>query len=434
MEVTLIAALALIAVVIFTIIGIPIGYAIGFCAITATLILWGPSGLSKLGGIVYEEFFSQAWAALPLYVLLATMINEAGIGRDVFLTAKNWLSRLPGGLIISAVSAEAVMGAAIGSSTLTLLSVGKVSVSQAESLGYNKAAFTAAAVTAGGVLGPLIPPSIPMIVYGIMAQQSIARLFIAGVIPGIILCVMLSIFVLGSAIRRPQLAPSSVGVSWRERFTSSYKVWPIFVVLVSLIGGLYMGVVTATEAAGLGVFVVLVLAFVFYRFRLTMLLRTAKDAAITSGMIFIMIIAVKMFTFMVAGSALAESMANAIVAAKLSPLIVILIINVVLIILGCVVDAFALMLLTIPFFIPIINGLGYSLIWFGVVIAVNIEIGLLTPPIGLNLFIAKGAFEIPIGQFVRDMIPFIIVLVIFLAVIVAFPMLSTWLPSIMFGG
>jgi len=195
-----------------------------------------------------------------------------------------------------------------------------------------------------------------------------------------------------------------------------------------------MGVVTATEAAGLGVFVVLVLAFVFYRFRLTMLLRTAKDAAITSGMIFIMIIAVKMFTFMVAGSALAESMANAIVAAKLSPLIVILIINVVLIILGCVVDAFALMLLTIPFFIPIINGLGYSLIWFGVVIAVNIEIGLLTPPIGLNLFIAKGAFEIPIGQFVRDMIPFIIVLVIFLAVIVAFPMLSTWLPSIMFGG
>jgi len=433
MEVTLIAALALVAVVIFTIIGIPIGYAIGLCSVIATLILWGPTGLSKLGGIVYEEFFSQAWAALPLYVLLAAIINEAGIGRDVFLTAKNWLSRLPGGLIISAVVAEAVMGAAIGSSTLTLLSVGKVSVSQAESLGYNKG-FSAAAITAGGVLGPLIPPSIPMIVYGIMAQQSIARLFIAGVIPGIILCVMLSIFVLGSAIRRPQLAPSSVGVSWRERFTSSYKVWPIFVVLVSLIGGLYMGVVTATEAAGLGVFVVLVLAFIFYRFRLTMLLRTAKDAAITSGMIFIMIIAVKMFTFMVAGSALAESMANAIVAAKLSPLIVILIINVVLIILGCVVDAFALMLLTIPFFIPIINGLGYSLIWFGVVIAVNIEIGLLTPPIGLNLFIAKGAFEIPIGQFVRYMIPFIIVLVIFLAVIVAFPMLSTWLPSIMFGG
>jgi len=183
----LIATLALIAVVIFTIIGIPIGYAIGLCAVIATLILWGPSGLSKLGGIVYEEFFSQAWAALPLYVLLAAIINEAGIGRDVFLTAKNWLSRLPGGLIISAVVAEAVMGAAIGSSTLTLLSVGKVSVSQAESLGYNKG-FSAAAITAGGVLGPLIPPSIPMIVYGIMAQQSIARLFIAGIIPGIILC------------------------------------------------------------------------------------------------------------------------------------------------------------------------------------------------------------------------------------------------------
>jgi C4-dicarboxylate transporter DctM subunit len=433
MEVTLIATLGLIAVVIFTIIGIPIGYSIGFCGVIATLLLWGLNGLTKLGGIIYSDFFSQSWVALPLYVLLAAIINEAGIGKDIFITAKNWLSRLPGGLIISAVVAEAIMGAAIGSSTLTLLSVGKVSVSQAERLGYNKG-FTAAAITSGGVLGPLIPPSIPMIVYGIMAQQSIARLFIAGIIPGIILCIMLSLFVLGSVIRHPQLAPSSAGVSWREKFTSSYKVWPIIVVLVSLIGGLYMGVVTASEAAGLGIFVALVIAFGFYHFRLTTLLRAAKDAAITSGMIFLMIIAVKMFTYMVGGSGMAEDLADAIVAAKLSPLIVIIIINVILIILGCVVDAFALMLLTIPFFIPIIQGLDYSLIWFGVLVGVNIEIGLLTPPIGLNLFIAKGAFEIPIGQFVRDIVPFVIVLAIFLAIITVFPVLSTWLPSIMFGG
>lgn len=433
MDVTLIASVGLIAVVLFTLIGIPIGFSIGFCGVIATLILWGPSGLTKLGGVVYTEFFSQAWTALPLYVLLAAIINVTGIGADIFQTAKNWLSRLRGGVIISAIVAEAIMGAAIGNSTLTLLSVGKVAVSQAEKLGYDKG-FSAAAITAGGVLGPLIPPSIPMIVYGIMAQQSIARLFIAGVIPGVILCIMLSLFVLIAVIRRPQLAPLSESVSWRERLTSSYKVWPIIVVLVSLIGGLYLGVVTSSEAAGLGVFVILIIAFTFYRLGFTKLLHASIDAAITSGMIFIMIIAVKMFTYMVAGSGMAENLADAIVAANLSPLIVIITINLILILLGCVVDAFALMLLTIPFFIPIIEGLGYSLIWFGVVIGVNIEIAMLTPPIGLNLFIAKGAFDIPIGKFVRSILPFIVVLIIFLGIIIGFPVLSTWLPSIMFGG
>lgn len=433
MEVTLIASLGLVAVVVFTLIGIPIGYSIGFCGVIATLILWGPSGLTKLGGVVYTEFFSQAWTALPLYVLLAAMINVTGIGADIFQTAKNWLARLRGGVIVSAIVAEGIMGAAIGNSTLTLLSVGKVAVSQAERLGYNKE-FTAAAITAGGVLGPLIPPSIPMIVYGIMAQQSIARLFIAGIIPGITLCIMLSLFVLGMVFRRPQLAPLSESVSWREKLNSSYKVWPIIVVLVSLIGGLYMGVVTSSEAAGLGVFVILIIAFAFYRLRVSQLLQSATDAAITSGMIFIMIIAVKMFTYMVAGSGMAENLADIIVTANLSPWIVIVIINLILIVLGCVVDALALMLLTIPFFIPIIQGLDYSLIWFGVVVGVNIEIALLTPPIGLNLFIAKGAFDIPIGQFVRAILPFTVILIVFLGIIIAFPILSTWLPSIMFGG
>ena len=433
MEVTLVASLGLIAVVVFTLIGIPIGYSIGFCGVIATLILWGPSGLTKLGGVVYTEFFSQSWTALPLYVLLAAMINVTGIGADIFQTAKNWLARLRGGVIVSAIVAEGIMGAAIGNSTLTLLSVGKVAVSQAEKLGYNKE-FTAAAITAGGVLGPLIPPSIPMIVYGIMAQQSIARLFIAGILPGVVLCAMLSLFVLGMVFKRPQLAPLSESVSWREKLKSSYKVWPIIVVLVSLIGGLYMGVVTSSEAAGLGVFVILIIAFAFYRLRVSQLLQAATDAAITSGMIFIMIIAVKMFTYMVAGSGMAENLADIIVTANLSPWIVIITINVILIVLGCVVDALALMLLTIPFFIPIIQGLDYSLIWFGVVVGVNIEIALLTPPIGLNLFIAKGAFDIPIGKFVRAILPFTVILIVFLGIVIAFPLLSTWLPSIMFGG
>jgi C4-dicarboxylate transporter, DctM subunit len=432
MSVLLVASIGLVAVILFTLIGIPIAYAIGFCSVVCSTILFGQLGLSKLGGIAYSEFFGQSWSTLPLFVLLASLINSAGIATNVFRAASNWVSRLPGGVVISAVIAEAVMGAAIGNSTLTLLSVGKVAVPQAERLGYNKM-FCAAAITAGGVLGPLIPPSIPLIVYGIMAQQSIARLFIAGIVPGIILMFLLCLYVLFVVMRNPKLAPRKAGVSWRERFASALNIWPIVLILILTIGGLYMGVVTASEAAGLAVFVTLIVAYFFFHFRFVGLLQALKEAATTSGMILLMIIAVKMFTYMVGTSGLAEYLAKAITSGNLSPWIIMIIINLILLILGCFVDSLALMLITLPFFLPIVHGLGFDLIWFGIVICVNIEIGLLTPPIGLNMFIAKAIFDLPLGGFIRALIPFIGVLILFLGIIVALPVLSTWLPGMMFG-
>ncbi len=433
MSVILIASIGLIAVVFFTLIGIPIAYAIGFCSVVCVTILFGEVGLSKLGGIAYSEFFGQSWAALPLFVLLASLINGAGIATNVFRAASNWASRLPGGVVISAVIAEAVMGAAIGSSTLCLLSVGKVAVPQAERLGYDKL-FCAAAITAGGVLGPLIPPSIPLIVYAIIAQQSIARLFIAGIIPGIILAVMLCLYVLIVVIKNPRLAPRKGGVSWHDRFSSALSIWPIMLILVLTIGGLYMGVVTASEAAGLAVFVTLIIAFAIFRFRLKGLLQATKEAAMTTGMIILMLVSVKLFTYLVGTSGLAEYLADGIIATNLSPWIIIIIINVILLMLGCFVDSLALMLITLPFFLPMVHGLGFNLIWFGIVIAINIEIGLLTPPIGLNMFIAKAIFNMPLGGFIRALAPFIGVLIFFLGIIVALPVLSIWLPGMMFGG
>jgi C4-dicarboxylate transporter, DctM subunit len=432
MDLVLVASIGLIAVVVLTLIGIPIAYAIGFSSVVCSTILFGQMGLSKLGGIAYSEFFGQSWSALPLFILLASLINSAGIATNIFRTASNWLSRLPGGVVISAVMAEAIMGAAIGNSTLTLLSVGKVAVPQAERLGYDKL-FCASAITAGGVLGPLIPPSIPLIVYGIIAQQSIARLFIAGIVPGLILAILLCLYVLIVVVRNPKLAPRKEGVSWRERFSSALNIWPILTILIFTIGGLYMGVVTASEAAGLAVVVTLIIAFIFFRFRFSGLVQALKESAITSGMILLMIISVKMFTYMVGTSGLAQSLADAIMSAIVSPWLIMIVINVILLLLGCFVDSLALMLITLPFFLPIVHGLGFNLIWFGIVIAINIEIGLLTPPIGLNMFIAKAIFNLPLGGFVRALFPFIAVLIVFLGIVVALPSLSTWLPSMMFG-
>jgi C4-dicarboxylate transporter, DctM subunit len=431
MELIIIASIGLVAVVIFTLIGIPIGYAIGFCGVVCASLIFGLTGISKLGGIPYSEFFGQSWAALPLFVLLASLINGAGIATDVFRAANNWFSRLPGGALVSAVIAEAVMGAAIGNSTLTLLSVGKVAVPQTERLGYNKA-FSTAAITTGGVLGPLIPPSIPLIVYGIIAQQSIARLFIAGIVPGIILAILLSSLVMLAVMRNHKLAPRSEGVSWRERLVSVKNVWPILLILICTIGGLYMGVVTASEAAGLSVVITLIIAFLFFRFRPSGLFLSLKESAITSGMILLMVIAVKMFTYMVGNAGLSQYLADSIMSANLYPWLVIIIMNVILLILGCFVDAFALMLLTTPFFIPIVSSLGFDLIWFGIVISINIEIGMLTPPIGLNLFISSAIFKIRLGELIRALSPFFILLFLFLALIVAVPGLSTWLPNMMY--
>jgi C4-dicarboxylate transporter, DctM subunit len=432
MDLILVGSIGLVAVVLFTLIGIPIAYAIGFVSVICSVILFGNEGLSKLGGIAYSEFFGQSWAALPLFILLASIINSAGIATNVFRAASNWMSRLPGGVVISAIIAEAVMGAAIGNSTLCLLSVGKIAVPQAEKLGYNKL-FCAAAITSGGVLGPLIPPSIPLIVYGIIAQQSIARLFIAGIIPGLVLAMTLCLFVLIVVIKNPKLAPRKEGVSWHDRIKSALNIWPIVLILVLTIGGLYMGVVTASEAAGLAVFVTLIVAYFFFRFRLSGLVQATKESAVTSGMILLMIISVKMFTYMVGTSGLAQYLADAITSGNLSPWIVMIVINLILLILGCFVDSLALMLITLPFFLPIVHGLGFDLIWFGIVIAVNIEIGLLTPPIGLNMFIAKAIFNLPLGGYIRALYPFIGVLIFFLGIIVAFPVLSTWLPSMMFA-
>jgi C4-dicarboxylate transporter, DctM subunit len=215
--------------------------------------------------------------------------------------------------------------------------------------------------------------------------------------------------------------------------TSALNIWPIVLILVLTIGGLYMGVVTASEAAGLAVFVTLIIAYIFFRFRYGGLLQSMKEAAVTTGMILLMIISVKLFTYMVGTSGLAQYMADAIVATNLSPWIIMIMINVILLMLGCFVDSLALLLITLPFFLPIVHGLGFNLIWFGIVISVNIEIGLLTPPIGLNMFIAKAIFDLPLGGFVRAMTPFIMVLIFFLGIIVAFPVLSIWLPSMMFG-
>jgi len=415
---------------IMIIMGVPIAFALGFCALFGILFGSGGAPLVKLGLTPFSVFHGLNWLPLPMFILMAFIISETDIGRDIFSTANKWLSRIPGGLVVSSILAEGAMAATMGASGTTILAVGTVAVPEMEKLGCNKK-FSLGALLSGGVLGPLIPPSIPLIVYGILSQQSIGKLFIAGIIPGILLVIMLSTYTMITCLRHPELAPRPAAVIWKERLVSLKKVWPVVALLVGVLGGIYLGVVTATEAGGAGVLIILLIAIVFYRFRLANLGRAMTEAATLTGMVGLMIIATTIFVFVVGVSGLAQELSNIIVSSGLPPMLVIICINIALLILGCIMDGLAILMVTMPLFIPIITNLGFDPVWFGIVVTVNIEIALITPPVALNLFLVSGTFRVPVTDIIRGVAPFLVVLVIFLGLLIAFPQISLWLPSMM---
>jgi C4-dicarboxylate transporter DctM subunit len=426
-------AIIVLGSVILIIIGIPVAYVLGFCAVVGLLLGVGSLTLSRLGFIPFTAFHAYNWIPLPLFVLMACIIGETAIGADIFDAANKWTSRIPGGLALTSLCAEAVMAATMGMSGTTVLTVGKVSMPQMERFNYNRR-LAIGSILVGGVLGPLIPPSIPLVIYGIIARQSISELFMAGVIPGIILLIMLSAYIMVTCTRHPEFAPRLPAVSWKERIVSLWKVWPVLALILGIIGGIYLGVVTASEAAGIGVFIILLISIVFYRFRLAHLNRAMSEAITLTAMIVLMTIATTSFAYLVGISGTMHRLASFITASGISPWIVVLAVNVFLLFLGCIMDALAIMLLTIPLLVPLITHLGFDPIWFGVVMTVNIEIALLTPPVGLNMFMMGTAFRIPVSEVIRSMVPFLAILIIFLGIIIAFPQLSLWLPSMMGGG
>ena len=414
------------------IVGVPIAYALGFCALLGILFGSGGAPLTKLGLTPFSVFHGLNWLPLPMFILMAFIISETDIGRDIFSTANKWFSRIPGGLVVSSILAEAAMAATMGASGTTILTVGTVAVPEMERLGCNKK-FSLGALLSGGVLGPLIPPSIPLIVYGILSQQSIGKLFIAGIIPGILLAIVLSAYTMIACLRRPELAPRPAAVIWKDRLVSLRKVWPVVALMLGVLGGIYLGVVTATEAGGAGVLIILLIAIVFYRFRLANLGRAMSEAATLTGMVGLMIIATTVFTFVVGVSGLAQRLSSFIVSSGLPPILVIVCINIALLILGCIMDGLAILMVSMPLFIPIIVNLGFDPVWFGIVVTVNIEIALITPPVALNLFLVSGTFRVPVTDIIGGVAPFLVVLIIFLGLLIAFPQISLWLPSMMSG-
>ena len=430
MDYGLASILCIAGMLFLLLLGVPIVFALGFSTVVFGSLAFGPMALEKMGLITYSLFYNYSWTPLPLFVLMACIMTETPIGEQLFRVAKNWVAGLPGALISASIIGEALVAGPVGVSGAAIVALGKVAEPELIKYGYDRN-LALGGLTVGGVLGPLIPPSTPMVIYGVMANVSVGHLFIAGILPGIILAVMLTIVPLIICWRNPKLGPAAGRVSWRERFSSLKLVWPVMAVMVAIIGTIFFGIATPTEAAGIGCAVIIIIAIAFFHLNLKSLIRAIVESAVINSMMLVVIVAASFFSYMLASAGVGDFLGGLITSLDVSPFMVVIAIMILYLILGAFFDSITITILTIPIFAPLLTSLGLDLVWFGVLYVVNLEIGLITPPMGVNLFFMRNTFNIKTVDLLKGSAPFLVALFIFLLLVLFFPELSLWLPNMM---
>jgi tripartite ATP-independent transporter DctM subunit len=428
MDYGLAAILCIASMVFFLVMGVPIAFALGFSAVVFGTLAFGPAALNKIGLNTFSLFYNYSWTPLPLFVLMACVITETAIGGDLYKVARNWVSGLPGALISASILGEAMLASTVGVSGAAIVAMGKVAEPEFKRYGYDRN-LALGGMMCGGVLGPLIPPSTPLIIYGVIANVSVGHLLIAGIIPGICLAIILAIVPLVICWRNPRLGPPAGSVSWVTRLTSLKKVWPVIVTLVAIIGSIFFGIATPTEAAGIGCVVVIIIAVAVFHLRWKGLYRAMIEAAKINSMMLVIIVGASFFSYMLGSAGVGDIIGDMVTSLNVTPIVIVIAIMVLYLILGSLFDSITITMLTIPIFAPLLTSLGFDLVWFGILYVVNLEIGLITPPMGVNLFFVRNVFNIKTGELLKGAVPFLIALVIFLFIVLFVPELSLWLPG-----
>jgi C4-dicarboxylate transporter DctM subunit len=426
-------ATGLIAVAILFILllaGVRIGVALGLVGLGGLALILGPEAAAiKSGVVVIETLTRYELGTLPLFLLMAQIFFAANASRDLFDAAAKFVGHRRGGLAYAAVGGCAGFGAINGSSLATAATVGMVALPEMRKRGYADTLATGS-VAAGGTLGQMIPPSGALIVYGIIAEQSIGTLFTAAIIPGItqMLFYMLVIWLL---IRwRPDLGPTSEKASWRERAMALARIWDMLVLIAVVIGGIAVGWMSPPEAAAIGATGALVIAALRRRLSVAMLKEAFEKTLETSGLILLVIIGALIFSVLVSVTGLAGAVGGAIDGLGLGPLGTLILVAIFLLVLGSVLDGLALMLLTTPILLPIVTDAGMTAIWFGIFITRAMEIGFVHPPLGMNLYVIQGVVkDISIQRIFKGVLPFLASDFVHLFLLLLFPALVLWLPA-----
>jgi len=410
--------------------GVRIAFCLGFIGMAGILAFLEPSVLYQIAEVAADTGTNIFLITLPLFILMAEVVSFSGVGDDMYSAAHSWLSWLPGGLAISSIATCTGFAAICGSSPATAATVGLVSVPEMIKRGYNKR-LAVGSVSVGGTLGILIPPSITMIIYGLITETSIGKLFMAGVIPGILISLILCGSIAVYVTLKPEMAPRIQGANWKTRFSSLKRIWAFIVLVISIMGSIYLGIATPEESAAIGATTAIIIALLYRRLSLKgmhgALLRTVSVTA----MIMFMVLGGNVFAFTLSSLGVPQYLTNLIVGLDVSPWAVMIVINVVFLILGCLLDPMSIMVICLPILFPIVTKLGFDPVWFGIIITINIEMGMITPPFGLNLFILKATLRdyVTMDDIVMGSLPFVIILMVGVAIVMVFPILATFLPG-----
>ncbi|HEX2543030.1 MAG TPA: TRAP transporter large permease [Caldimonas sp.] len=426
------AILGLLALLGLSFLRVPIAISMGLIGFLG--VWWmrglGPS-MASATTVVYESGFQYTLSVVPLFILMGNFVTRAGMSKELYRAGYTLVGHFRGGLATATVLACGGFGAICGSSIATAATMTKVAYPSMRDHGYSDK-LAAGTIAGGGTLGILIPPSTVMVIYGIITETNIGRLFAAGVFPGLIAVLLLCLAVQYITWRDPAAGPRAERATWRERFQALTDIWAVAALFVVVMGGIYGGVFTATEGAGIGAFG----AFLFALFRRALtphaLFAVLVESARTTAMLFMILVGALVFANFVNYTAMPAELKAFVMQYQLSPITVMAAICVIYVILGTAMEELSMILLTVPVFFPLVVGLGFDPVWFGIIIVVVVQIGLISPPVGMNMFVVKNMLpSISTATIFRGVTPFVIAEIVLLAILVSFPEISLWLPRLL---
>ena len=425
----------IVALLVMLATGMPIAFALGLAAVASLFLDQGPGVIGVLAETMFSGIANLGYVAIPMFVLMGDIVAGTPAGRDLYRALDRWLYKVPGGLILSNLGACGIFAGMTGSSPATCAAIGKMGIPEMLDRGY-PASVATGSIAAGGTLGILIPPSVTLIVYGIATETSIGRLFLAGVLPGFMLLALFMAWALFDAHRKGFVfGHAGKSYSWRDKFETLPRVLPILLIILALLFVLYGGVATPSEAAGAGAFLTLVVVIVVYRlFQAKTFVDIFSAAMRESVMIMMIMAAAELFAFALSSLFITQTLAATIAALEVNRWVLMGLINVFLLVAGMFLPPVAVIVMTAPLLLPIITQAGFDPYWFAIVLTINMEVGLISPPIGLNLFVIDAiAPKVPTKEILIGALPYVVVMLVAIVILCVFPSIVTALPDWFMG-
>ena len=411
---------------------VPIAIAMGMVGLVGGWILNGPESVAFImGSVPFESIFPYSLSVIPLFILMGVFSAHAGLSKSLYDAVHAFIGHFRGGLAMATVGACAAFGAICGSSLATAATMCRVAMPEMRRRGYDDG-LASATIAAGGTLGVLIPPSVIMVIYAILTEQSIGRMFAAALIPGIIATLLYMLAVRIRTGRDPALGPADECAGWQVRLSMLLSVWPVLLLFGVVIGGIYAGWFSPTEAAAIGAIGAFLLALLRRQLSFGVFTQCLSETASTTGMIFLILIGTAIFNYFVETTGLPQALVGYVTGLGWNAYVILVLLVVFYVILGCFMDALSMILLTLPFVFPLVTSLGFDPIWFGVIMVSVVEVGLITPPVGMNLFVIMASTPgLKLQTISRGVVAFLLADVMRLALLILFPALSLWLPTVM---